>query len=132
MDVLVEARRIGRRGIPPRASDLTDSQKSHDWVLPVMGKPEPGDEAGESSKRAFRQAIQKPLDRPDGGRRYPYVIPADGAERLASVFAKARLAQPDLPLVPELRVVLSHLLESATRRDAGHGARYANRRRCTG
>ncbi len=113
-DVLAQARTLGREGLALLPHDLSDAQKSHDWVLPVMGKPAPGDQGEEHSKRAFLQAIMQPLSLVEGSSsRYHYVMPKEGAERLATVFAQARQAQPDAPLVPELQVVLNYLLQRA-------------------
>jgi hypothetical protein len=59
---------------------------------------------------AFLRAILQPLEQVDetaGQRCYPYVISPDAAQRLAHAFARARHAQPDAPLVPELQVVLN-------------------------
>jgi len=115
-DVLQQARSQKRPGLNALPHDLSDIQKSHDWVLPVMGKPAPGDTTGETSKHAFLTAILRPLELTDAGRRsYPYEIPADHAVRLASVFADARQKQPEAPLVPELQVVLNHLIDRAPR-----------------
>jgi len=118
-DVLVQARALEARGLESLPFDLSATQKSHDWVLPVMGKPRPGDGGIDRSRHAFLRAILQPLEQIDtatGQRRYPYVIPPDGAERLATAFALARDAQPDAPLVPELQVVLGHLLQQARHR----------------
>ncbi|MEM7356324.1 MAG: SUMF1/EgtB/PvdO family nonheme iron enzyme, partial [Acidobacteriota bacterium] len=46
-------------------------------------------------------------------RRFPWSFRPGHAERLARAFAAARLARPDAPLVPELQVVLAHLLAEA-------------------
>ena len=79
-----------------------------------MGKPRPGDRGIEGSRRAFLRAILQPLEQAENSRpRYPFVVPSDDAERLATVFAQARQEQPDAPLVPELQVVLGHLLQQA-------------------
>jgi hypothetical protein len=62
------------------------------------------------------------VDKETGERSYPYVMPPDGAARLAEAFARARYAQPDAPLVPELQVVLSHLLQQARDRSPAPAA----------
>jgi hypothetical protein len=114
-DVLAQARMSRSDGLASLPHDLSDIQKSHDWALPVMGKPPPGDQGGKQSKRAFLAAIVQPLGLMEGGRpRYPYAFSVDGAERLAMKFADARQAQPDAPLVPELQVLLNHLLQRDT------------------
>lgn len=114
-DILDEARKLARGGIEYLPHDLSDKQKSHDWALPVLGKPAPGDQAQEQSKRAFLDTITCPLNLQDkdGRPHYPYVFQPQGAERLAAMFALARQNQPDAPLVPELQVVLNHLLQRA-------------------
>ncbi len=113
-DVLVQARALIPQGLASLPFDLSDTQKSHDWVLPVMGKPRPGELGTGESKQAFLRAIVQPLELKENGRlRYPYVMPPDDAERLATAFAQVREAQPEAPLVPELQVVLGHLLQQA-------------------
>jgi integrase len=116
-DVLAQARTLDRKGLESLPFDLSDTQKSHDWVLPVMGKPRPGERALDASKFAFLRAIVQPLEQAENGRPcYRYRMPSDGADRLATVFAQARQKQPDAPLVPELQVLLGHLLQQARER----------------
>jgi WD40 repeat protein len=119
-DVLIQARKTNRIGLDSLPHDLSDIQKSHDWPVPVMGKPAPGDVAGAQSVQAFLEAVQKPLALKDdaGRQRYPYVM--DGAERLAARFARTRQEQPDAPLVPELQVILNHLIQSASSKTASN------------
>ncbi len=113
-DVLASARALSVRGLESLPFDLSGAQKSHEWVLPVMGKPRPGDRDGKSSMQAFFDAIVKPLELIEDGRpRYAVSITQEGAGRLATVFAQARQAQPDAPLVPEFQVVLNYLIETA-------------------
>ena len=115
-DVLATARALNVNGLESLPFNLSDAQKSHDWVVPVFGKPRPGDGGTERSKDGFLRAILQPLElvaRETGARHYPYVMPADGAARLAEAFARARQTQPHAPLVPDLQVVLSHLLQQA-------------------
>ena len=124
-DVLAQARALNRPGLESLPFDLSDTQKSHDWVLPVMGKPRPGERGIEGSTLAFLRAIMQPLEQTENGRpAYPFVVPSDAAERLATVFAQARQAQPDAPLVPELQVVLGHLLQQARDRRLDRGPRW--------
>jgi formylglycine-generating enzyme required for sulfatase activity len=114
-DVLAEARALGRSDLDALPHDLSESQKFHDWVLPPMGAPPPGDAGAAQSTRAFRAAIEQPLGLVDdsGHPRYRWHITPDDAERLAAAFARARHAQPTAALVPELQVMLNHLLQRA-------------------
>jgi hypothetical protein len=113
-DVLSQARRQGLPGLASLPYDLSDIQRSHDWSLPVMGKPPPGEKWEEQSKQAFLQAIEQPLLLMDKGRpHYGYLMRREAAERLAEIFAQARKTQSDAPLVPELQVTLNHLLQQA-------------------
>jgi WD40 repeat protein len=121
-DVLAQARALDLPGLRSLPHDLSDPQKSHDWVLPVMGKPAPGGDGEEQSERAFLEAITAPLALLEEGRPvyHRYRLPADGAQRLAAAFAHARQRQPDAPLVPELQVVLNHLLQRADDSGTAH------------
>jgi hypothetical protein len=67
--------------------------------------------------RAFLAAILRPIELKDADDRFHYDVQfaGDGAERLADAFTRARSAQPAAPLVPELQVVLNHLIEDTTR-----------------
>jgi WD40 repeat protein len=112
-DVLAEARQVYGDGFDfdllPYELDKPD--KSHEWQVPLMGQLAPGDTSQAIPKRAFREAITKPLDIQNGGQPlFGVSIAGDGADRLAAAFAGERLKQRDAPLVPELQVVLSHLL----------------------
>lgn len=120
-DVLAQARALGRPGLQALPHDLSGPQKAHDWVLPVLGAPAPGDQGTERSTRAFLDAIVRPLTltQPDGSTRYPYAIASADAERLAATFAQARQRQPDASLVPELQVVLNYLLQRTIDRAPG-------------
>ena len=67
---------MGRKGLESLPFNLSDTQKSHDWVLPVMGKPRAGDREIEGSRRAFLRAIVQPLEQTENSRpRYPFVVP---------------------------------------------------------
>ncbi len=96
--------------------DLSGPERFHAWTLPTLGMPSAGSEnrAGEAAE-AFRQAIETPLvlRHQDGEPRYRWRFAADGAARLARAFAATRLARPVAPLVPELQVVLAHLLAAS-------------------
>ncbi len=75
-------------------------------VTPLATPPAAGDALAEAT-RVFLAAIEKPLAH------YDYRFRTGDAERLARAFAEARLALPRAPLVPELQVVLAHLLARA-------------------
>lgn len=125
-DVLVQARTMDRTGLKALPYDLSDTQRSHDWALPVMGKPAPDALGMWASVQAFRRAIEQPLQLMEaGGPRYPYVFAPGAAERLATAFAGARHRQPDAPLVPELQVVLAHLLARARQSSGAVATRVA-------
>lgn len=109
-DVLVHARTEDAERLQGLPYDLSDTQKSHDWVLPVVGRPAAGERGLDSSIRAFREAIEKPLRDEN---HYRYRCSSEDIDRLATVFARARRSRPDAPLVPELQVVLNALLERA-------------------
>jgi formylglycine-generating enzyme required for sulfatase activity len=115
-DVLNQARRAGRPGLDLLPHDLSDNHRLDSWPLPLLGAPHPGEPPEDVAARVFLAAIERPLGLrlDDGSLRYHERFAATGAVRLASAFAAARTRQPDAPLAPELQVVLSHLLESAT------------------
>ena len=73
----------------------------HDWPLPPLG--------ARAAEAAFLCAIQRPLEAHD----HTFAFDGDGDVRLAQAFARTRAARPSAPLVPELQVVLRHLLEAA-------------------
>ncbi len=93
--------------------DFSGPERFHSWSLPSLGTPSSRaeDRAAEAA-RAFFEAIETPLTLrdEDGELRYRWRFGPGGAERLARAFAEARLARPGAPLVPELQVVLAHLL----------------------
>ncbi len=120
-DVLAEA-----RGSDPEAGknlphDLSDAERRHAWPLPPLGTPPAGADRIQEASCAFRQAIETPLAiiADDQALRYPWRFVAGGAERLARAFAEARNADSEAPLVPELQVVLAHLLQRADDPDGG-------------
>jgi len=115
-NVLADAQAENLAGAADLPHDLSGGERFQEWALEPLGAPAPGarDPLGEAS-RIFAAAIEKPLRlvREDGSPRYPYAFAGEGAQRLARVFAEARLAQPRAPLAPELQVVLAHLLSRA-------------------
>lgn len=116
-DVLRQARAAGRAGLEMLPYNLSEPDRFHSWVLPVMGTPPPGGTAGdESGAAAFLDAIERPLrlpSGPDGNPAYPVRFEGDGTKRLADAFMRARARDAEQPLVPELQVVLAHLLDGA-------------------
>ncbi len=112
-DVLADARELGLAAAEWLPHDLAD--RSHSWPLPPMGTPPPGRDRIPEATRAFREAIETPLAVADmdGTPHYLWRIAGDDAERLAFAFAEIRDAQRDEPLVPELQVVLAHLIQRA-------------------
>ncbi len=124
-DVLRDARAEGFEALSTLPYDLSGPERFHGWPLPPLGTPPPGsaDRAG-AAARVFLAAIEKPLELtvPDGAQRspgggqtkyYPWRFATGGAVRLAGTFGAARAARPGATLVPELQVVLAHLLERA-------------------
>lgn len=111
-----QARARGRPGLEMQPHNLSGPDRFHSWVMPVMGIPPPGGADGvETAARAFLDAIERPLTlrRPDGSFVYPIRFADDGARHLADGFARARERDANAPLVPELQVVLGHLLDGA-------------------
>jgi hypothetical protein len=95
--------------------NLREHGRFQAWPLPLFGEPLPGIDSRSAATAAFLDAILKPLKllNSDSAKVYPWIIPDEDAQRLAEAFANARLARPRAPLVPELQVVLNHLLEQA-------------------
>ncbi len=95
--------------------DLSTPERFQSLTLTPLATPPPtGDPLAEAT-RVFQAAIEKPLRArgPDGAERYSLRFAPGHAERLARTFAEARLRRPSSPLVPELQVVLAHLLDRA-------------------
>ena len=108
-DVLRQARALGRQGLDALPHDLSGTRFA-DWELLPLGTPRAGSgDALEAASRAFLNAIEKPLQYDA----FPWTFAPGHAERLAEVFAQARLRHADDPLAPELQVVLAHLLDRA-------------------
>lgn len=116
-DVLADARAAGVAGIEALPYDLSQPERFHGMTLPPLAKPSPsGRDPLADSTRVFLAAIEKPLamsSRREEAPSFPWQFPSGHAERLARAFAEARLARSDAPLVPELQVVLAHLLAQA-------------------
>ncbi|MBK9089304.1 MAG: SUMF1/EgtB/PvdO family nonheme iron enzyme [Holophagales bacterium] len=115
-DATADARREGFPGLDALPHDLSGPERFAATPLPPLGTPAAGsrDPLRESSA-VFRAAIEAPLNLTRDGRpRYPWRFADGAADRLARVFAEARLTRPDAPLAPELQVVLSHLLAESS------------------
>ncbi len=111
-DVLLDAETADpENGIAALPHDLSGSERFQSLSLKPFATPPPGDALAEAT-RIFQAAVEKPLDvlAPDGAPRYRWRFVPGHAERLARAFAEARLARPEAPLVPELQVILAHLL----------------------
>ncbi len=115
-DALREARSLGLTVAETLPHELAGAERFHTRTLAPLGTPPPGctDPLAEAT-RVFLAAIETPLAlrTNDGKARYPWRFAEDGAARLARAFGEARVAQPRAPLVPELQVVLAHLLAQA-------------------
>ncbi len=70
-------------------------------------------ESMDKSRKTFLEVLNAPLKVKDenGEARYRLFFCEGGAERLAAAFARARAEQPQAPLLPELQVVLAHLIK---------------------
>ncbi|MEM7354347.1 MAG: formylglycine-generating enzyme family protein [Acidobacteriota bacterium] len=111
-DVLSDARKAGLETIEALPHDLSRPSRFLAWALRPLATPMPGSgDPTSSSAQVFLEAIAKPLR--TGGKRFPWAFARGHAERLAHAFAEARIRRPDAPLVPELQVVLAHLLDQS-------------------
>jgi len=121
-DALREARSLGLAGAEALPHELAGAERFHARVLAPLGTPPAGsaDAVGEAT-RVFQAAIETPLAlrTAAGVARYPWRFAGDDAARLARAFGEARVAQPRAPLVPELQVVLAHLLAQVPAPPAG-------------
>ena len=108
-DVLREARAAGEEDVGPY--DLRAPERRIDRSLSLFGTARPGDAADPLAvaRRAFREAIAKPLARPD----MPWSMAPEHVDRLAEAFARASVAQPERSQMPALQVVLSRLMSHA-------------------
>lgn len=97
-DVLVDT-----PGELPLPHDLAGPERFQSFVLSPLANVK-ATEALPTATALFQEAIEKPL------RHFDIRFAQGHSQRLAQAFAKARLARPDAPLVPELQVVLAHLL----------------------
>jgi formylglycine-generating enzyme required for sulfatase activity len=111
-DVLRDAADLPAAAALPH--DLSGPERFHCWSVPPLGAPPPGcTDPEDEATHAFLAAIEVPLKvrTPDGSKRYPWAFASDGAQRLARAFGKERCARLEAPLLPELQVVLAHLME---------------------
>jgi formylglycine-generating enzyme required for sulfatase activity len=118
-DVLSEAIPAdGSGGLSFLPSDLSGPERFLGLTLRPFATPSPGGDVLAEARQIFRAAIEKPLllRAPGGGAstsRYGLRFAPRHAERLARAFAEARLARPAASLLPELQVVLAHLVSRA-------------------
>ncbi len=115
-DVLREARAQGLEAASTLPHDLSGPERFRGLPLAPLGTPRAGArDRLQAAIKDFSAAIESPLSlrRSDGTPRYPQRFRPGGAQRLARAFARARLEHPGMPLVPELQVVLAHLLTRA-------------------
>ena len=115
-DVLWEARALGFEVDGMLPHDLAGSDRFHAFSLAPLGTATGAENSVEKAAQVFRTVIETPLAlrMDDGTPRYRLRFLGDGAARLAQAFGEARVSQPGAPLVPELQVVLAHVLERAT------------------
>ena len=122
-DVLRDARDQDTTWWGPLPHDLSSPDRFQAWALSPLGTPAPGTmDLASAATRVFQAAIEKPLTLVERRREleepvYPLRFVGDGALRLARAFGEARAANRKAPLVPELQVVLSHLLDTSLRSD---------------
>ncbi len=128
-DVLRDARRLGFEAIGELPHDLSlPSRFAARALRPLAAPPPASDDPAAAAARVFLEAIEKPLRvRPrDAGQGeggiFPWTFAPGHAERLARAFGEARVRRPGAPLVPELQVVLAHLLERAGEPAGGDAA----------
>ncbi|MEM7585552.1 MAG: SUMF1/EgtB/PvdO family nonheme iron enzyme, partial [Acidobacteriota bacterium] len=114
-DPLRDGRTSGFAGIQALPNDLSVASRFVAWPLRPLATPHPRSaDPVEEATRVFREAIEKPLEVEVARQRvYPWRFAPGHAERLARAFADVRMQNPGAPLVPELQVVLAHLLEQA-------------------
>ena len=90
--------------------DFSRPERFQFFRLTPLGTPEYGTEmTAEAASEVFREAVAKPL----AAARYPWRFSGEGLRRLTFAFGEARARRWEAPLVPELQVVLAHLLERA-------------------
>jgi formylglycine-generating enzyme required for sulfatase activity len=120
-DALLQAREARFGGLGTLPSDLKGDDRFHDYGLPLFGLPTPGENLFDAAQSAFLRAITQPLSLVDdrGHPRYPVRFENEGEMRLARAFARARQRRPHDALVPELQVVLRHLMDSTSAKASG-------------
>lgn len=121
-DVLVESgQEYGADAVPLLPHDLSGPDRFLALSLSPIATPSPGGDRLAEATAIFRAIIEKPLRIPSApsipsggaGASSPHygLRFADGhVDRLARIFAESRIARPEAELVPELQVVLAHLV----------------------
>ena len=117
-DVLAEVRLKEDVDLP---HDLRSPDRCQSWAMRVLGQPRPGGDVVLSAARAFAAAIEKPLalKTTDGNPLFKWEISSNDATRLAEAFAEQRRNNPELPLMPQLQVVLARLLVESVEEKGG-------------
>ncbi len=126
-DVLCDARDASLAIGHELPHDLSDADRFQSLSLPLFAalpSVVAADEREVAATRSFAAAICTPLElrQPDGKPRYPYAFAGADVARLAQAFSKVRVRRPEAPLVPELQVVLHHLLQQTDPPKSGETA----------
>lgn len=111
-----------RDGLP---WELSGEERFQALALPPLGTAPASHDPAAEAEAVFLEVLEKPLQLLDatGSARYPIRFATGHARRLARAFAEARIRRPDDPLVPELQVVLAHLLAPDPQSDPSDGTR---------
>ncbi len=107
----------GEKSGPLAHRDLSRAEYRRDFPLPMVGEGA-FDDRLETAKGVFVSIIQKPLVDPRYGK---WRFGQGEDERLAKIFAEARVKDASTPLVPELQVVLDRLHQDAKKPDGTYG-----------
>jgi WD40 repeat protein len=101
--------------LPGLPEGLLDPLRFVDWPLPPLGAGAGLTVDLDSARKAFFDAISRPLDLkgPDGRPRFAWSMAPIDMDKLALLFARARVDYPTDPLTPELQVVLARLCDEA-------------------
>lgn len=119
-DVLVDAR-AAKWPTSGLRFDLATARAVADVPLALFGDPIGGEDPRSAARRAFAEAIERPLRAP--GATWGWRVEPKTRDALADAFAAARVDDTDrraatgdpdaAPLVPELQVVLARLMDRA-------------------
>ncbi len=118
-DVLAETGQTGQADILPfLPHDLSGPDRFLASRLHPIATPSPGTDGFDQAAAVFRAIIEKPLRIPSGdveesAAHYGSRFAGGHADRLARAFTEARIARPEASLMPELQVVLAHLVARA-------------------